>query len=211
MTTTIKKIDSSSIDLAVSILRAGGIIAYPTETFYGLGVDPFNRAALKRLYAVKQRERSQPILLLVSGMAQCASLLAEPVAETFTRLAKCYWPGPLTLVHKARPDIPNELTGQTGSVGVRQSPHPSAAEILRRFQRPVTGTSANISGSEGAARAKQVVQMFPQELDLILDGGETPGKTGSTLVQCSNNSIQCIREGSISYQAVCDTLTLQHT
>lgn len=194
-------VSGREIDKAASLLRAGGIVAFPTETYYGLGVDPLNEEALTRLFQVKDRPALKPVLVLVADREQLG-LLAREISATARRLMDRFWPGPLTLVLPARPELSSHLTGGTGTVGVRLSPQPLASELLRIFGGPLTATSANRSGHVPAVTAAEVRAAFGSEVDLILDGGRTPGEKGSTLVGVSGSRITCIREGRLSFAEV---------
>jgi L-threonylcarbamoyladenylate synthase len=194
----------SQIKEAVRLLKGGGLIAYPTETYYALGVDPFNSEALRRLFAVKQRTIDKPILLLVAEQTQVVPL-AEYVPGDFDTLMAIFWPGPLTLVFPARLHLPELLTGGTGTVGIRQSPNKTATSLLREFAGPITATSANRSGSLAATTAAEVQEIFGAEVDLIVDGGASPGGQGSTLVGY-DQGIYCIRPGMIPFETILDSL-----
>lgn len=191
--------DAAGLGEAVRLLRRGGLIAFPTETYYGLGVDPLNIGALQRLFAVKQRKPEKPVLVLVAGEEQ-VPVLAADVPAPFRRLMARFWPGPLTLVCPARPTLPALLTGGTGTIGIRHSPHPLANRLLHAFGGPTTATSANRSGCPPATTAAEVKNAFGAEVDLVLDGGTTPGGAGSTLVACSpDQQLCCLREGKIAF------------
>ncbi len=179
----------------LSALREGQVVAIPTETFYGLAVDPRNEAALKRLFHVKHRPPEKPVLLLIGSEKDLASWVSfvPPLAR---RLMKRFWPGPLTLVLPAKEGLPFLLTAHTGKIAVRQSPHPVVRAITQRFG-PVTGTSANLSGAPPARRAEEVWQNLP-EVDLIVDAGETQGKSPSTILDVSQDPPRLLREGEIS-------------
>ena len=194
---------------AVDILRRGGVVAIPTETYYGLAVDPFNQEAVERLYGIKQRSRQLPILVLVDGAPQLSQVVIS-VPDIFTRLIALFWPGPLTLVFQAHSDICAQLTGGTGTVGVRHSPHPVANRLIHLHGRPVTATSANISGMPPAVTAQQVHQIFGGQVDLVLDGGATPGGQGSSLVGLHESELCCLREGRIPFSLVQQVLKQQH-
>jgi L-threonylcarbamoyladenylate synthase len=185
---------------AVSLLQQGGLIAFPTETYYGLGVDPFNRQALQRLFTVKQRVADKPVLVLVADQQQ-VSLLADAIPAPFNRLMPRFWPGPVTLVFPCRTELPDLLTGGTQTIGIRQSPHPVPCQLLRKFAAPITATSANRSGETPATTAAEVRAVFGSEVDLIVDGGATPGGCGSTLVGC-NRELFCIRAGKIPFASL---------
>ena len=192
--------DDEAIKEAVWLLQQGGLIAFPTETYYGLGVDPFNRQALQRLFTVKQRTTDKAVLVLVEDQTQ-ALQLAQSIPHPLQKLIAAFWPGPLTLVCPARPELPALLTGNTGTIGIRQSSHPLAGRLLRAVADPVTATSANRSGNVPATTATEVEQVFGSEIDLILDGGTTPGGQGSTLVGYDRELV-CLREGKIPFAEI---------
>jgi len=194
----------SQIKEAVRLLKQGGLIAFPTETYYGLGVDPLNPEALHRLFQVKQRTADKPVLVLVADQSQL-SLLAVSIPVDFNKLMAAFWPGPLTLVFPARTNLPELLTGGTGTIGIRQSPNPVATRLLEEFKGPITATSANRSGEIPATTAAEVEEIFGPEVDLIVDGGPTPGGQGSTLVG-NDQGISCIREGKIPFAEIISTL-----
>jgi len=186
---------------AAAVLRDGGLVAFPTETYYGLAVDPFNEQALERLFTVKKRLRLKPVLVLLAERRQLGLLAAE-IPGIARPLMDRFWPGPLTLVFPARPELPALLTGGTASVGVRQSPHPLATGLVRAFGAPITATSANRSGEEAAVTGEEVRRLFGAEVDLVLDGGATPGRTGSTLIAVTRQGIRPIREGRIAFREI---------
>ncbi len=194
-------VNQTSLDQAADILRNGGLVAFPTETYYGLAVDPRQSRALERLFQVKRRRKQLPILVLVSETNQIP-LLVRDVPLIFQRLIKRFWPGPLTLVCPARSALSPLLTGNTGTVGLRQSPNETANQLIRTFGNPITATSANISGFAAAVTADGVARIFFDAIDLILDGGTTPGGRASTLVGIQGSSLHCLREGTIPFAEV---------
>jgi len=194
-------VTGESLQRAADILRKGGLVAFPTETYYGLAVDPCRIQALERLFQVKRRRKELPILVLVGGTDQ-VPLLAREVPQVFRRLIERFWPGPLTLVCPALPILSPLLTGNTGTVGLRQSPDETANRLIKTFGGPVTATSANISGYPAAVTADGVARIFADEIDLILDGGSTPGGMGSTLIGIEGTSLRCLREGKIAFADV---------
>ncbi len=201
MKKVIKK-GEADISHAVEVLQQGGVVAFPTETYYGLGVDPFNRNALQRLYKLKKRAKKRPILVLVEGISQCGELALLPLPLNFCKLAGVYWPGPLTLVWRSREGVPEELTGQSGTIGMRQSSNPIAQSLVKQFGKPVTATSANISGHAAACCAEEVESIFAEKVDYILDGGPTPGGKGSSLIKCTPKGVECLREGVVDFQEI---------
>jgi L-threonylcarbamoyladenylate synthase len=193
----ILKANPSGIKRAAQIILQGGVVAFPTETFYGLAADARNEAAIKRIFQVKGREEGKPILLLVADRSWLSGLVQEvyPSAE---RLMEKFWPGPLTLVFRASPNVSPLLTANTGKIGIRHSPHPVTQALVQAVGRPVTGTSANLSGQPSASLAQEVLQSIGEGLDAILDGGKTAGGLGSTVLDVCGASPRMIREGRLS-------------
>lgn len=181
---------------AVGMLKRGGIVAFPTETFYGLAVDPFCRTALVALFELKRRAAGKPILVLIDHIEQLA-LLVKSVPKQYIPLMKRHWPGPLTLIFPAKKSLPEELTGGTGTIGVRISSHPLARELLRASGIPLTATSANISACPPPQTAQAVVEMFGASLCYVLDGGKTAGGLSSTVVGLKGNTPIVLRQGPI--------------
>lgn len=177
-------------------LVRGRVIAYPTETFYGLGVDAFNEDAIKRVFDLKGREEGKPIPILVKDREMLLEVVEAipPLAED---LIKGFWPGPLTIVFKARPILPAILTGGTGKVGVRVSSNPIAQRIVEAFGKPLTTTSANPSGQMPATTVQEVADYFGGRIDLIIDGGPLPGRLGSTVVDVTGEGLVIMREGEV--------------
>ena len=178
------------------MLAGGGVVAFPTETCYGLAVDPFNDRALQRLYQVKHRPADKPVLLLIHDLALLDSLVTA-VPEAYAPLIARYWPGPLTLIFPARPALPSLLTGGTGTIGVRISPHPVAQALGRAFGRAITATSANLSEQEPARSATEVRAALGATIDLILDGGRTPADRCSTIIGESDGELHLVRAGAV--------------
>jgi len=186
---------------AVAILQEGGVVAFPTETYYGLAADPFNPLALNHLFALKQRALNKPILTLVDDRESLSSL-AQSVPSLYEPLMREFWPGPLTLIFQARLNLPVLLTAGTSTIGVRQSSHPFARQLLRAFGRPLTATSANISGQPAAVDAHGVRVQFGSRVDMVFDGGRTPGGVGSTIIGFEGNSLKLIRQGVIPFDDI---------
>ncbi len=186
----------TSLDLAVTHLRRGGIVAFPTETYYGLAVDPECDAAVLRLFAVKNRPVDKPLLLLIAANEQLNSIV-QYVPPIYWPLIKKYWPGPLTLIFPAGKSLNRRITGKSGTVGIRVSPHPIARELVCRMGKPITATSANISGLPPARSAQEVIEMLGNRIDYVLDGGQTPAGLCSTIVREFNGRLTIIRHGQI--------------
>lgn len=186
---------------ACAILRAGGVVAYPTETYYGLAVDPFNSAALARLFALKGRSPDKAVLLIIANPSQLSGLVSE-IPSVFTIPMQQFWPGPLTLVFPGAASLPEILTGYRGTIGVRVSSHPVARELVRAFGLPVTATSANLSGYPPAVTASGVREQLGTEVDAVIDGGKTPGGLGSTILDCCEGEIRLLRDGVIPFSRI---------
>lgn len=175
-------------------MRAGGVLAIPTETYYGLGVNPFDGAAVARVLSIKGRPDGKPILVLIGDQSQLEGLVTavSPAAQV---LMETFWPGPLTLVFSATGKLPQSVTAGTGTVGVRCTSHAALAELLRQTG-PLTGTSANRSGESPVQTAAEVERTIGTLVDLIVDGGPTQGGLPSTVLSVCDG-VQMIREGPI--------------
>ncbi len=184
---------------AVEVISGGGAVAFPTESFYGLGVNATDEKAVQKLFAIKKRPSDQPILILIPTRDMLDRYAAR-IPATADRLIEQFWPGGLTLVFEAGPDTPLSLTGGTGRIGIRISSHPAATGLSRKAGLPITGTSANVSGEPPPTNAEQVVDSLQDTVDLILDGGETQGGKGSTILDMTVNPPRIIREGMVGEQ-----------
>jgi len=197
MACPILKSNPRGIKKAAQIVLQGGVIAFPTETFYGLAADSSNEFALKKIFQVKKREEGKPLLLLVADRSWLKGLVQE-ISPQAGRLMDKFWPGPLTLVFKASPHLSPLLTADTGKIGIRLSPHPVTQALVQAVGRAITGTSANLSGHPGTLTAREVHQSLGESLDAVLDGGKTAGGPGSTVLDLSDPTPRIIREGMIS-------------
>ena len=185
-----------AVEETQSVLKAGGVIAFPTDTFYGLGADPFNPDALSKIFRIKQRPADKPLLVLIHSKNQ-----VEQLTEQVTPLAKSlminFWPGPLTLLFKAAPDLPSELTAGTGKVGIRLPAHLFTLQLLEALECPLTAPSANISGQNEPKAPWKIANTLAEELDLLVDGGPAPGGKPSTILDTTTNPPTLIREGAV--------------
>jgi len=184
----------SRIQAAESI-RSGGVIAFRTDTFYGLGADPLNRDAILRIRELKGREDDKPILLLVSDESEVDRFVEQ--SDFFKLIVKGHWPAPLTLIGVARPEVPIELTAGTKSLGVRLPDDDDVRSLVRACGGALTATSANVSGQPPARTAKEVENYFPAGIDLIIDGGEASAAEPSTVLDLSTREPRLIREGAV--------------
>lgn len=178
------------------VLRSRGILALPTETFYALAVNPFDSAALARLFALKERPPEKPVLVLIAGPEMLPQVAREAPAAAYGLMAS-FWPGPLTLILPALDHLPRLLTGGTGTIGVRQPRQTLVCRLMAALGLPVTGTSANRSGQEALTTAAAVAREFGAGVDLILEAGPCPGGLPSTIVDVTGVPPRLVRAGAI--------------
>ncbi len=195
----ILKASQSSISEAIRVVKFGGLIVYPTDTVYGLGCDPFNTLAVKRLIDAKG-QRKKPLPILASDIEHIKTV-AE-VTETAEKLARKFWPGPLTIVLKKKPQLPEIVTFGRDTVGVRVPNHPVALELLRQGNGLLIGTSANISGKKSTVTAEDAAKQLGDKVDLILDGGRATLGKGSTVVNLADRRFRVERIGPISLKEI---------
>jgi L-threonylcarbamoyladenylate synthase len=191
-----------TLDLAVSTINRGGIVAYPTETFYGLGVRFDIEKSLKRLYDIKQRPHEKALPLVI-GSATLLPVVTTAINATATLLMDRFWPGPLTLIFHAKEGLSDFITAGTHKVAVRIPGDSFALELARLINLPITATSANPSGKSPAQDAETVSRYFGEEIDLVIDCGPVPGGLPSTIVDVTGDAIKVMREGMISKELLC--------
>jgi L-threonylcarbamoyladenylate synthase len=190
-----------AVERAVTALRAGKIVVYPTETFYGIGADAFAPAALERIFAVKGRDAAKTIALIAHDEAMAFSIARE-VSDIARRLAKAFWPGPLTIVMPARDGIPDALIGPDGGVGIRVSSHPIARALAQGLGRPITATSANRAGEAPARTIAEAREALGGMIEEFIDDGILTGGAPSTLVQCDRTGWRLLRAGAIGLHEI---------
>jgi L-threonylcarbamoyladenylate synthase len=178
------------------VVAAGGVIIYPTDTFYGLGADPDNPTAVRKLFAIKGRQPDRPILLLIKDADEVRKWTAD-VSPTAAALMRRHWPGPLTLVFKARERVLPELTAGRGTIGLRVPGHEITRQLLAFLGTALTGTSANVSGGPSPITAAEAGETAGSGVALVLDGGETAGGRPSTVVDVSTGRLIVLREGAV--------------
>ena len=208
--TTIIKVDPGRpepdrITEAVAILKGGGVIAFPTETFYGLGADAGNERAVKQIFGIKGRDFRNPIPLII-GKKEDLSGLVEDIPALAETLMTRFWPGPLTLVFEASGRVNPGLTAGTGKIGIRISSHPVATALAEALGGPITATSANLSGKKECSSAGDVLDQIGGRLDGVIDGGLTAGGQGSTILDVTCDPPRILRHGAISaarLQSIC--------
>jgi L-threonylcarbamoyladenylate synthase len=181
---------------AAEIIAHGGVIAFRTDTFYGLGADPLNPGAIRKIRELKGREDDKPILLLISDLQKVDAFIEQSVF--FKLVARDHWPAPLTLIGVAISEVPVELTAGTKTIGVRLPADEDVRALVRACGGALTATSANPAGHPAARTAKEVENYFPRGIDLIVDGGEVAATEPSTVLDVSKSEARLIREGAIS-------------
>ena len=210
MNPSIKKIDPvhpepEVLEEAATIIQQGGVVAFPTRCLYGLGADALNPDAVGQVVKIKRRSEQNPILVLIDSRKQLKSLvkMIPPAADA---IMDAFWPGRVTLVFEARHSLPGQLTAGTGKIGVRLPGHPVAFALVKDIQRPLTGTSANLSGRPGCYRASDLDPMIVGQLGLILDAGALIGGIGSTVVDATVTPPQILREGAVTASQIMGSL-----
>ncbi|HKO42626.1 MAG TPA: L-threonylcarbamoyladenylate synthase [Pyrinomonadaceae bacterium] len=185
----------ASYEEAARLVRSGGVIAFRTDTFYGLGADPLNAAAVRKIKELKGREENKPILLLISDIDQIDRFIEEP--DSYRKIAVQHWPGALTLIGKARPELPTDITAGTNTIGLRLPDDDEVRALVRLCGGALTATSANPAGKPPAQTAAEVKAYFPTGIDLIIDGGPALITEPSTVVDVSGEQPRMIREGAV--------------
>lgn len=189
--------ERGALEEACRILRAGGLVAFPTDTLYALGVDALKERAVERVFSAKGRRLEKPLTVLVADLAMVEQVAAG-IPSRCLKLTASFWPGPLTLILKASPRLPSNLTAGTGQVGVRVPGLPLARALVRELGRPLTGSSANLSGHRDPRDAGDVLQDLRGRIELVLDGGRVPLGVPSTILDLVAEPPALLREGAIS-------------
>ena len=190
--------ESALVDAVAESLRGGSVAALPTDTFYGLAVDPVNLRAVERIYEIKMRAKHKPLSLLIADTAQAYGL-ARQLDTAFDRLAERFWPGPLTIVVKAGARLPLRVTANTGNVALRVPEAAIPRAVVERLGLPITATSANLIGRPECTTARGVRDQLGELIPLIVDGGPTARSVATTIVDLSGGgkSWTILREGAI--------------
>jgi L-threonylcarbamoyladenylate synthase len=184
------------VDYAAGFIKRGEVVGIPTDTFYGLCVDPFNLSAIEAVFQVKGRPETKALPILVNSIEQAVTLIRE-VPDVFLTLAHKFWPGALTLVVEATHRLPLKVTGNSGRVALRWANSPIPTAIIDAVGGPITGTSANLSGFPSCTNAAQIVKQLGNRLPLILDAGDTGATLASTIVRIDGDNWTLAREGAL--------------
>lgn len=202
-TITLPASNPASIDTALELLNEGEIVAFPTDTVYGLGTNAFYSPGIIKLFEAKGRDANKAIAVLIGSIEQIAQLTDEP-SPIVRKLIDQFWPGGLTIVLPKKKDLP-ELLSAGSSIGIRMPNHPVAIDLLQKFG-PLATTSANLSGMNNPHDAGDVLRQLNGRVPLILDGGSCPGGIPSTVVDCSTDEIRILRPGTISLEQIKEVL-----
>jgi len=194
--------DSGTMATAGAVVGAGGLVAFPTESFYGLGADALDPGAIARVFEVKGRPENKPLLVLVDSVEMVEGLAAR-VSDGARALMARHWPGALTLVLPASGRVPAGLTGGTGTLGVRMPGHAVARALVHAAARPITAPSANPTDAPPPLTATAVREYFDGRIELILDGGPTAGGAGSTIADCTVWPPRILRQGPVIVEPAC--------
>ena len=200
MQTVILKADEQdAIQSALTLFREGDIVAFPTDTVYGLGADPFQASGIIKLFEAKGRDSNKAIAVLIGSLEQ-ASLVTDHLTDLAIRICEVFWPGGLTVIVPRKDSLP-ELISNTDRIGIRIPDHPLTLELLNSFG-PLATTSANLSGKTNAQSAQEVNEQLGSRIPMILDGGTCPGGVPSTVVDCSGDEPIILREGPVSQKDI---------
>jgi tRNA threonylcarbamoyl adenosine modification protein (Sua5/YciO/YrdC/YwlC family) len=185
-----------AIDYAAGFIKRGDVVAIPTDTFYGLSADPFNLAAIERVFQIKGRPENRALPILVDSIEQAVGLVRD-IPDGFLTLAHKFWPGALTIVVEATHRLPLKVTGNSGRVALRWADSRITTALIGAVGGPVTGTSANLSGHPSCSNASALAEQLGTRLPLILDSGDTNGTLASTIVKIDGDNWSIVREGAI--------------
>jgi len=194
------------MDDAIVALRAGELVVFPTETFYGIAADPYSSVAMAKLFGIKGRDPNKPIALIAADTHMAFSV-AKEISSVARILAEAFWPGPLTIVLPARAGLPHELIGPDGGVGVRVSPHPIAHALSEGLGRAITATSANRSGEAPATTLRAAREALGDEVKVYLEGGTLHASAPSTVISCNGDGYRIIRAGAITERDIIAALS----
>ena len=186
---------------AAEEIKGGGIVAFPTETFYGLGVSLSDSEALGKLFELKRRPKDKPVPLII-GDVPALAIIASPPDKIARKIIERFWPGPLTVLLAAKPGLPDLITGGSGKVAVRVPGRSFALDLARAVGYPLTATSANISGMPPSDNPGEVIRYFGDAINLLIDGGRAPGGKPSTIIDVSEGTVKLVRQGVVPYEDI---------
>lgn len=198
--------EGRALEEAITTIQHGGVVAFPTDTVYGIGASLQHSSALSRIYDIKGRDKNKPIPILISR-PDVVDTLTDDADEDLVELAHRFWPGPLTIILTAKASLPAEVKAPDGTCGVRIPDHSVPLAIAQHNDGAIATTSANRSGQPAATTAAEIQESLGDELDIILDGGIAPGRSASTVIRREGDTISVIREGSVSLDELRDAWT----
>ncbi|RZB30563.1 MAG: L-threonylcarbamoyladenylate synthase [Desulfobacteraceae bacterium Eth-SRB1] len=201
ITEKIRKIDPVNplpdiIREAADVIKKGGIVLFPTRCLYGLGADAFNADAVSRVFKIKQRPVNKPMSVLVKDR-KAVEKLVQYVPPCALQIMDSFWPGKVTIIFEAKAALPVNLTAGTGKIGIRIPEHTVPSALANMLDSPITGTSANLSGSPGCSVVSDLEPLIADKLDLILDAGRLKGGAGSTVIDVTGSAPKILREGAV--------------
>ena len=205
MSTIVRQIKTEDIKAAGEVLKQGGIVAFPTDTVYGLGAVFDDEKAVRKIFAAKGREEKKPLSILVADSAQ-VELLSEiksgEMAQKAERLMKKFWPGALTLIFRKKPGIPDAVTAGGETIGIRMPDMELTRELIRAAGKPLAAPSANTSGKRSSVSAREVLEDLDGKIDMVIDGGTCPVGVASTVVDMTGETPVILREGVITAEMI---------
>ena len=196
---------AGEIDRALRVLQGGGVVAIPTDTLYGLAADAFNPDAIERVFAIKERPEGLALPVLLADPRQLEQV-ADDIPDGLRAVADAFWPGAMTLILKRNDALPLRLSAGNPTVAVRVPGHPVPRELARRLGRPITGTSANISGAADPTTLAELRAQVGDRVDLVVTSGPNPAGTASTIVDLSDDAPRLIREGAVPFENIAGLL-----
>ena len=190
-----------SVQHGALLVKKGGVVAFPTESFYGLAALPTSKKSIEKIFKVKERDRGKPISLILSSEKELSKWVKE-ISPEAQKLIKAFWPGPLTLVFKAKKKVSPVLTAGSGTIAIRVSSHPIAKNLAKKSGGAITATSCNLSGEPPCVSGLSVINKIGTRMDGVIAGGRLYSKKGSTILDTSNKELKVLREGQISRKQI---------
>ena len=200
-----EKIDDGKLQKIAQVIKDGGVAVFPTETVYGIGVNGTNENAIKKLYKIKNRPYDKPISLLVNSF-DMINKVAKDISDTEYKLMKAFFPGPLTIILNKKAIVPNILTANTNTVGIRMPENEIALKLIKYANVPIATSSSNISGKPSRTNVQDIMRDFEDEVDIYIDGGKSKIGLASTVVQIINNKLHILRKGAVSEEQIAKIL-----
>lgn len=198
--------DSGVISMAGDVIIGGGVVVFPTQSLYGLAANALDDEAVDSIFEIKNRPPEKPLLVLINSISEIKDLVLD-VPRAARRIMDVFWPGGVTLVLQARPDLPRNLTSGTGKIGIRLPLHPVARSLVKAARGPITGTSANLSGQAGCREVSEIDPFVLKGARMTLDAGPLIGGIGSTVVDVTLPPPKVLREGLVPAPSILDAIS----